>query len=84
MYIPDGVQDRSRGIATGRAAIRARYLDDWKTITEQPASVEWAKAAEDGTILVVGNWHLVIPGAKGPRICAATTLTSWCSRMEPG
>jgi hypothetical protein len=26
MYIPDGVQVQSRGVATGRAAIRARYL----------------------------------------------------------
>jgi ketosteroid isomerase-like protein len=66
MYIPDGVQVQSKGVATGRAAIRARYLDDWKTVTEQPASVEYAKAAEDGTILVVGNWHVVIQGAKGP------------------
>ena len=66
MYIPDGVQVQSRGVATGRAAIRARYLEDWKTTTEQPASVEYAKAAEDGTILVVGNWHVVVQGAKGP------------------
>jgi ketosteroid isomerase-like protein len=66
MYIPDGVQVQSRGVATGRAAIRARYLDDWKTTTEQPASIEFAKAAEDGTILAAGNWHVVIQGANGP------------------
>jgi ketosteroid isomerase-like protein len=66
MYIPEGVQVQPRGVATGRAAIRARYLDDWKTTTEQPASIEFAKAAEDGTILAAGNWHVVIQGANGP------------------
>ena len=66
MYVPDGVQVQPAGVATGRAAIRARYLEDWKTFTELPASIEYAKAAEDGTVLVVGNWHGVLQGTKGP------------------
>ena len=55
-FTEGGFIARMGGLYAGREAIRQDYLESWKTFTEEPAKIIFARKAPDGSVIVTGTW----------------------------